>query len=110
MQFTVFKQSIPYGVCLLSLVAAIWSVALPAAAQAPAVDGNLPSYTPVSGVSGNLNSVGSDTLNNLMLLWGDGFRALYPNVNIQVQGAGLCRSVFLTRGCPGKWSHYLEDK
>jgi phosphate transport system substrate-binding protein len=66
----------------------IWSVVLPAAAQAPPVDGNLPSYTPVSGVSGNLNSVGSDTLNNLMLLWGDGFRELYPNVNIQVQGAG----------------------
>lgn len=52
------------------------------------LDPNLPDYTPVSGVSGNLNSIGSDSLNNLMLLWAEGFRAIYPNVNIQIQGAG----------------------
>ena len=52
------------------------------------LDPNLPEYTPVSGISGNLNSIGSDTLNNLMLLWGEAFREMYPNVNIQVQGAG----------------------
>ncbi len=52
------------------------------------IDPNLPEYTPVSGISGNLNSIGSDTLNNLMLLWGEAFREMYPNVNIQVQGAG----------------------
>ncbi|MFW6171527.1 MAG: PstS family phosphate ABC transporter substrate-binding protein [Planctomycetota bacterium] len=52
------------------------------------VDQDLKPYKPVSGISGNLNSVGSDTLNNLMLLWGEAFREIYPNVNIQVQGAG----------------------
>lgn len=52
------------------------------------VDADLPEYTPVSGISGNLNSIGSDTLNNLMLIWAEGFRAIYPNVNIQIQGAG----------------------
>ncbi len=52
------------------------------------VDPNLPEYTPVAGIAGNLNSIGSDTLNNLMLLWGEAFREIYPNVNIQVQGAG----------------------
>ena len=52
------------------------------------VDADLPEYKPVSGISGNLNSIGSDTLNNMMLLWAEGFRAIYPNVNIQVQGAG----------------------
>lgn len=52
------------------------------------VDAKIPTYTPVSGISGNLNSVGSDTLNNMMLLWAEGFRQIYPNVNIQVQGAG----------------------
>lgn len=52
------------------------------------VDPNLPVYTSVEGVSGNLNSIGSDTLNNLMALWGEGFRAIYPNVNIQVEGKG----------------------
>src|SRR5215831_495267 len=53
-----------------------------------AVDPALKPYEKVSGVSGNLNSIGSDTLNNLMTLWAEGFRALYPNVNIQIEGKG----------------------
>ena len=52
------------------------------------VDPNLPEYNAVSGVSGNLSSIGSDTLNNLMALWAEEFNRFYPNVNIQVQGAG----------------------
>lgn len=52
------------------------------------VDPNLPEYTSVSGVSGNLTSIGSDTLNNLMTLWAEEFNKFYPNVNIQIQGAG----------------------
>ncbi len=52
------------------------------------IDPNLPVYRPVSGVSGNLNSIGSDTLNNLMTLWAEGFEAIYPNVNIQIEGKG----------------------
>jgi len=52
------------------------------------VDPNLPDYTPVSGISGNLSSIGSDTLNNLMTLWAEEFQSIYPNVNIQIQGAG----------------------
>jgi phosphate transport system substrate-binding protein len=52
------------------------------------VDPSLPVYEPVSGVSGNLNSVGSDTLNNLMTLWAESFRTYYPNVNIQIEGKG----------------------
>jgi phosphate transport system substrate-binding protein len=52
------------------------------------VDPKLKAYQPVSGVSGNLNSIGSDTLNNLMTLWAEGFRAIYPNVNIQIEGKG----------------------
>jgi phosphate transport system substrate-binding protein len=52
------------------------------------LDPALPSYTPVPGVSGILNSIGSDTLNNLMTLWAEGFRKIYPNVNIQIEGKG----------------------
>lgn len=59
-----------------------------AIAGPPAVDKDLPRYEPVAGVSGNLNSTGSDTLNNLMTLWAEGFKALYPNVNIQIEGKG----------------------
>ncbi len=62
------------------------SVAAPAAA--PSVDPDIKPYQPTSGVSGNLNSIGSDTLNNLMTLWAEGFKKVYPNVNIQIEGKG----------------------
>lgn len=52
------------------------------------VDPDLPVYQPVSGVSGNLDSIGSDTLNNLMTLWAESFQAVYPNVHIQIEGKG----------------------
>ena len=57
-------------------------------AQMAKVDPALPSYKKVSGVSGNLNSIGSDTMNNMMTLWGETFAKLYPNVKIQVEGKG----------------------
>ena len=62
--------------------------AAPAANEVVTVDAKLPDYAVASGVSGNLNSVGSDTLNNLMTFWSEGFKAKYPNVNIQVEGKG----------------------
>jgi phosphate transport system substrate-binding protein len=56
--------------------------------EAIKLDPNLKTYAKVSGVSGNLNSIGSDTLNNLMTLWAEGFRKQYPNVKIQIEGKG----------------------
>ncbi|WP_455217398.1 PstS family phosphate ABC transporter substrate-binding protein [Kaarinaea lacus] len=52
------------------------------------LDPNLMDYKKSSGVSGNLSSVGSDTLANLMTLWAEEFKREYPNVNIQIQAAG----------------------
>ncbi|MBX3499814.1 MAG: phosphate ABC transporter substrate-binding protein [Alphaproteobacteria bacterium] len=57
-------------------------------AQAQGVDPNLPKYTPVAGISGNMKSIGSDTLNNLMTLWAEGFNKMYPNVKIEIEGKG----------------------
>jgi phosphate transport system substrate-binding protein len=57
-------------------------------AIAQSVDPSLPSYKPTSGVSGSLKSIGSDTLNNLMTLWAEGFLAQYPNVKIEIEGKG----------------------
>ncbi|WP_413285116.1 PstS family phosphate ABC transporter substrate-binding protein [Vibrio sp. MA40-2] len=48
----------------------------------------LPDYNKVSGVSGNLTSVGSDTLASMLSLWGQAFKTYYPNVNVQVQASG----------------------
>ncbi len=52
------------------------------------VDADLGEYVATSGVSGNLSSVGSDTLANLMTLWAEEYKRFYPNVNIQIQAAG----------------------
>lgn len=74
-----------------NLVTAIgFSVATVFAGSAVAgnVDANLPTYTKVSGISGNLSSVGSDTLANMMTFWAEEFKRQYPNVNIQIQAAG----------------------
>ncbi len=52
------------------------------------VDAAIKPYQKSEGISGNLNSVGSDTLNNLMTLWAEGFQKVYPNVKIQIEGKG----------------------
>jgi phosphate transport system substrate-binding protein len=71
-------------ICLLGALCA----ALPLTADESHIDPALPDYQVVSGVSGSLNSIGSDTLNNLMTLWAEGFKKSYPNVNIQIEGKG----------------------
>ena len=52
------------------------------------VDPALQPYRAAGGVTGNLSSVGSDTLNNLMTLWSETFRKFYPNVKVQIEGKG----------------------
>lgn len=49
---------------------------------------DFPEYERVSGVSGNLNSIGSNTLTVVLQMLAEGFQNMYPNVNIQIQGAG----------------------
>jgi len=78
----------PTTVLALLLSLALLAPAASASAQAVRVDPALPGYTAVGGVSGNLSSVGSDTLNNLMTLWAEQFGRLYPNVKIQIEGKG----------------------
>lgn len=68
---------------------AVSAMAAVVGAEAPVqVDPALPAYVKVSGVSGTLNSIGSDTMNNLMTLWAEGFAKFYPNVKVQVEGKG----------------------
>jgi phosphate transport system substrate-binding protein len=52
------------------------------------VDPALANYNPVQGVSGSIKSVGSDTMNNTMTLWAEGFLRMYPNVRIEIEGKG----------------------
>jgi len=62
-------------------------VAAPVFAQVQ-VDPKLPEYKATQGVSGNLKSIGSDTMNNEMTLWAEGFMGFYPNVQIEIEGKG----------------------
>lgn len=95
---------------LLSAVAALTMSTMSVQAE---VDAALPDYQKVSGVSGNLSSVGSDTLANLMTLWAEDFKRNYPNVNIQIQAAGSSTAPpALTEGTSnfGPMSRKMKDK
>jgi phosphate transport system substrate-binding protein len=52
------------------------------------VDPELPTYEGSSGVSGSIKSIGSDTMNNLMTLWGEEFKNFYPATQTEVEGKG----------------------
>ncbi|HEX5444948.1 MAG TPA: substrate-binding domain-containing protein, partial [Pirellulales bacterium] len=58
------------------------------AASIIALDPALPAYEPTGGVSGTIKSIGSDSMNNLMTFWTQGFREFYPNVQVEVEGKG----------------------
>ena len=65
------------------------ALAASALSAAVSIDPKLPTYKPVAaGVSGTIKSVGSDTMNNMMALWGEGFQRFYPNVQIEIEGKG----------------------
>lgn len=96
----------------VALAAAVSTFSLGAFAEAK-VDENLNVYKKTSGVSGNLSSVGSDTLANLMTLWAEEFKRQYPNVNIQIQAAGSSTAPpALTEGTSnfGPMSRKMKDK
>lgn len=99
---------------LRKLVGAFALSALTGAGVANAqVDKDLPAYEKASGVSGNISSVGSDTLANLMTLWAEDFKRNYPNVNIQIQAAGSSTAPpALTEGTSnlGPMSRKMKDK
>jgi len=82
MEKTRRTKSVWIGVLLLAVPAVV------RAETTVQVDPALPAYEKVSGVSGTLNSIGSDTMNNLMTLWAEGFAKVYPNVRVQVEGKG----------------------
>jgi phosphate transport system substrate-binding protein len=71
------------------LAAVLLTVTAVSAQAAPThVDAKIVKYKSAAGVAGNLNSIGSDSLNNLMTYWAEGFKKKYPNVNIQIEGKG----------------------
>lgn len=72
---------------MLSRIGLLSSLTLLASAVNGA-DHDLASYNKVSGISGSLLSVGSDTLAGMTTLWVEEFQTYYPAVNAQVQASG----------------------
>lgn len=69
-------------------IAFLISTLFGATAIASDIDPRYQPYKPVSGVSGKIKSIGSDTLNNLMTLWAEDFKKIYPAVSIEIEGKG----------------------
>lgn len=76
------------GLYLALAAALVFAAPLGSSASDATVDRAIAPYAKVSGISGNLSSVGSDTLNNLMTFWAESFHAAYPSVRVQVEGKG----------------------
>lgn len=77
-----------------------------------AVDSKLPDYQARTGVAGNLSSVGSDTLANLMTFWAEAFKKAHPGVNVQIQAQGSSTApTALTQGTAnfGPMSRSMKD-
>lgn len=80
---SIFKKALSSLLILFSLL----SFLSPSLAQ-NTVDPNLSSYQKTGELSGKLNSIGSDTLNNLMTYWAEAFQKIHPAVQIQIEGKG----------------------
>ncbi|MBL1142055.1 MAG: phosphate ABC transporter substrate-binding protein PstS family protein [Proteobacteria bacterium] len=96
----------------ISAILIALSISMPVIAE-DKVDAGIPDYAKASGVSGNISSVGSDTLANLMTFWAEEFKRLYPNVNVQIQAAGSSTAPpALSEGTSnfGPMSRKMKDK
>ena len=70
------------------IFAAAIVVNIAAMSAAVALDQSLPPYRAVPGISGQIESVGSDTLKIEMTRWAKGFKDLYPGVNVEIESKG----------------------
>ncbi len=79
------------GIWMEWILAAVFTFAVAGATRAQDAikvpEGVVP-YKATAGISGSLGSIGSDTMNNLMTFWQEGFKKRYPSVTIQVEGKG----------------------
>lgn len=89
----------------LSLVGAAYAVG--------DIDPAIAPYTKVTGVSGNITSMGSDSMANVVTLWAEEFKKQYPGVAVQIQAAGSSTAApALTQGTAnfGPMSRPMKDE
>jgi phosphate transport system substrate-binding protein len=77
------RLSVPLATCLVA------AVLFAANTSGQEIDPGLKPYSKAAGeVSGSLKCVGSDTMNNLVALWSEGFKKFYPSVREGIEGKG----------------------
>ena len=84
-------RSFRSGLTTLVIPVVVVFACLPAvrAIRAQDADSPLAPYAKASGeVAGSLKCVGSDTMNNLVALWVEGFKKSYPGVREGIEGKG----------------------
>ena len=73
----------------LTAALVLGAIGFVAAGSAQEIDPALKPYERAAGeVSGSLKCVGSDTMNNLVALWAEGFKKFYPSVREAIEGKG----------------------
>ncbi|MGN6548155.1 MAG: PstS family phosphate ABC transporter substrate-binding protein, partial [Aureliella sp.] len=94
-RFSSWFSVVRLGAGLLALCGLACSASQLAVAQQGGVkiDPALPKYKPAAGVSGTLKSVGSDTMNNLVSLWSEEFKKMYPGVKTEIDGKGSSNAI-----------------
>lgn len=82
-------RGVTHRLASLTAIALATMTFLPASIWGADLDPALTAYQPVCGeVAGSLKSVGSDTINNLVAVWTEGFKEHYPSVREGIEGKG----------------------
>lgn len=87
------KRSFARLFASLFTVAIASAVACGTAFSQVKVDPKLPSYKAVPGLSGQIKSVGSDSMNTLMVAWTEKFKEHYKGVRTEVEGQGSSKAM-----------------
>jgi phosphate transport system substrate-binding protein len=75
--------------CTAAVTVAILLLAASTAEEARAEQRSpFPTYRSSGPVRGSIRTVGSDTMNSLMTLWGEAFMGRHPGVKIEIEGKG----------------------
>ncbi len=78
---------------VFGLLAIVLSSLVNVPVTAQSVDPDLPDYKPKSGISGKIDTVGSDTMNNMVQLWTEEFKKFYPSVAAAIDSKGSSNAI-----------------
>jgi len=87
------RSSFPKSLLLLVAISLLNCISAENGFAQSKVDANLPKYKPAAGLSGQIKSVGSDSMNSLMTQWTEKFKEYYKGVRTEVEGQGSSKAM-----------------